>query len=73
MDRLVYSSYDRVQHYDAAGNDYLDFRGSGLSEANLSVVQYGSDVVARCVGNSGSNILFEDMTVAALETSDWLF
>ena len=77
VDRLVYGSaafgYDRVQNYDADGNDYLDFRGSGLSAATLSIIQNGADVVARFVGNAGSNILFEGMTTADLDTADWLF
>ena len=77
IDRLVYDiagfGYDRIQNYDAAGNDYLDFRGSGLSQSDLTLEQNGADVVARFTGNSGSNIIFEDMTVASLDTSDWLF
>jgi Ca2+-binding RTX toxin-like protein len=77
IDRLVYDipnwGYDRVQNYDAAGNDYLDFRGSGLLAGNLILTQVGSDVTARFAGNAGSNVLFENMTVAALDTTDWLF
>ena len=76
-DRLVYNvaafGQDYIEGFDALGNDYLDFRGSGLSATDLTIMDHGWDVLVSFAGNPGSSIMFENMTVATLDTTDWLF
>ena len=77
IDRISYGDalfgFDTIQNFDADGNDFLDFRGSGLLESNLRFAETDGNVTARFVGNSGSNITFQDTTLAQLDTDDWLF
>ena len=77
LDRLVYNdaefNHDTIRNFDLSGNDFLDFRGSGLSSGDLRMVERGSDTIVRFDGNAGHTIRFEDMDIASLDTSDWLF
>ncbi|WP_188062695.1 hypothetical protein [Sphingobium sp. KCTC 72723] len=52
--------------------DLIDFRGSGISFADLSFLQSGSNVLIGEAGGTGT-ILVANMTVGQFTTSDFLF